>query len=163
MTLENYLDYIDYMVKTTAVLFKQIPHDRIDWKPTERSFTIGQQLAHIVGALDVYARGITKGEWGFVSIRERFLQNRHTPSLTVEEALRLLEENHQHFRASVGALTQEEFDKGEIETPQLAENVPRWRAGMLMIEHHLNHKTELFMYLKMLDVKINSAHLYRSE
>jgi uncharacterized damage-inducible protein DinB len=163
MTLRNYLDYVDYMVKTTAVLFKQVPPDRIDWKPMERSFTIGQQLAHMVGAFDVYARGITKGEWGFASIRERFLQNRHTPSVTVEEALRLLEENHQRFRTAIGALTQEEFDNGEIETPQLAAKVPRWRAGMLMIEHHLNHKTELFMYLKLLDVKVNSAHLYRAE
>lgn len=163
MTLQNYLSYIDYMVQTTDHLFRQIPADKIDWKPTESSFTIGQQLAHLVGALEVYAKGMTSGEWGFQTIRERFLQNRRTPSVSVDEAINLLHENHKKFKSIVGALREEEFQGGEIDTPQLGYKAPRWRIGMLAIEHHLNHKTELFMYLKMMGVKVNSAHLYRGE
>jgi hypothetical protein len=87
--------------------------------------------------------------------------NRRTPSIAVEEAVRLLHENHEKFRTIVGALTETDFQGGEIETPQLGMKAPRWRIGMLAIEHHLTHKTELFMYLKMLGVKVNSGHLYR--
>jgi uncharacterized damage-inducible protein DinB len=163
MTLQDYLSYTDYLVKSTAVLFQQIPEDTIDWKPTENSFTIGQQLAHMVGAFEVYAHGMTSGEWGFKSIRERFLQNRRTPSVSVAEALRLLQTNAAIFRQHVGLLTEEEFLQGELESPQLGGRVPRWRIGMLFVEHHLNHKAELFMYLKLLGVKVNSGHLYRSE
>ncbi len=163
MTLHNYLAYYDYLIETTEHLFLNIPPDKLDWKPTESSFTIGQQLTHLVGALEVYAHGITRGEWGFSSLRERFLMNRRTPSITVDEALMKLKENYSLFRTSLAALTEEEFNTVEIETPQLGGKAPRWRIGMLAIEHHLNHKTELYMYLKFLGVKVNSAHLYRGK
>ncbi|MGH2569203.1 MAG: DinB family protein [Bacteroidota bacterium] len=162
MTLHNYLSYVDYLVKSTEILFQQIPPDKIDWKPTENSFTIGQQLAHMVGAVEVYSRGITTGDWGFKTIRERFLQNRRTPSVNVEEALKHLTENHAVFKRLVGGLSEEDFNSGEIDSPQLGGKFPRWRVAMLFVEHHLNHKAELFMYLKLLGVKVNSGHLYRS-
>lgn len=161
MTLQQYLSYIAYLVNSTEFLFQQIPEEKIDWKPTENSFTIGQQLAHMVGAFEVYARGMTTGDWGVKSMRERFLQNRRTPSITVSEAIRLLHANHDEFRRRIGSLSEEEFLRGELETPQLGGSFPRWRIGMLFIEHHLNHKAELFMYLKLLGIKVNSGHLYR--
>jgi uncharacterized damage-inducible protein DinB len=163
MTLQNYLSYIEYLVKSTELLYQHIPPESIDWKPTEHSFTVGQQLAHMVGAFTIYAHGLTTGEWGFRSIRERFLQNRRTPSVSAQEAIRLLNENYAEFRRRVGNLREEEFATGEIETPQLGGRFPRWRIGMLFIEHHLNHKAELFMYLKLLGVEVNSGHLYRSQ
>lgn len=161
MTLQNYLSSIDDLVKSTEHLFQQIPEEKIDWKPAEHAFSVGQQLAHIVGAFEGYARGMTTGAWGFRSIRELFLQNRRTPSVTVAEATRLLRANHAEFRRCIGNLSEEEFLRGEVETPQLGGSVPRWRIGLLFIEHHLNHKAELFMYLKLLGIEVNSSHLYR--
>jgi uncharacterized damage-inducible protein DinB len=162
MTLENFLSYCDYLVKSTEILFQQVPPDKVDWKPTDGSFTIGQQMSHIAGAFEVYAHGITTGNWGFTSIRERFLKNRHQPTVSVEDAIKAMNDNHREFRRLVGALGDDEFNGGAIDTPQLGGKVPRWRIGMLFIEHHLYHKAELFMYLKLLGVKVNSGHLYRS-
>lgn len=162
MTLQNYLTYCDHLIATTEHLFLHVPPDRLDWKPTESSFTIGQQLAHLVGALEVYAHGITRGEWGFASMREILLKNRHTPTIGVEEAVKMLYECYQEFRTLVGSLSEEEFSNGTVNTPQLG-IVPRWRIAMLAAEHHINHKAELYMYLKVLGVKVNSAHLYRGK
>lgn len=92
-------------------------------------------------------------------MREIFVFNRHTPSKTSEEAVQLLRENYSEFRRLLTALTEDEFNDGEIDSPQLG-RVPRWRAAMLAVEHHVNHKAELFMYLKILGVKVNTGHLY---
>ena len=159
MTLQNYLQYFDEMFTPTVPLFRMVPADKIDWKPTERSFTTGQLMAHIAGALGVYGRGIARGEWGYASMREIFLRNRRTPSLKVEEAVAVLEKNHAEFNQLLRTLTEEEFDSGEIDTPQLG-RVPRWRIAMLALEHHINHRAELFMYLKILGVEVNTGHLY---
>jgi len=161
MTLQQFLSYVDYMMDTTANLFQQVPPEKIDWKPTNSSFTVGQQMAHIVGAIDIYAGGITKGEWGFTSMRERFLMNRRAPSMTADEALAQLNIQRASFRARVGALSEAEFAGGEVASPQMGGLFPRWRVALLFIEHHLNHKAELFMYLKMLGIKVNTGHLYR--
>ncbi len=160
MTLKDYLSYFDDVVGSTEKLFRLIPPDKLDWKPTENTFTLGQQIAHLSGALGVYAHGIASGDWGFKSMRERFVLNRRTPTMNVEEAVQLLNENLVEFRKVVGALTQEEFDKGEIDSPQLG-RVPRWRLAMLAVEHHINHKAEIFMYLKLIGVAVNTGNLYK--
>ncbi|MBI3787781.1 MAG: hypothetical protein HY276_05930, partial [Ignavibacteriales bacterium] len=87
MTLQNYLTYFDQMMKPTEALFRMVPPDKIDWSPTENGFTCGQLMCHIAEALRVYGHGIAHGDWGFSSMRERFLANRHTPSMSVEEAV----------------------------------------------------------------------------
>lgn len=161
MTVHQYLTYCDYLFHSTEELFKIVPPDKMDWKPTENSFSVGQQMAHMAGALGVYARGITTGDWGFTSMRERFLQNRRTPELSVEEALKGLRENYEEFRRLVGSLSDEAFLREDVPSPQLGGTFPRWRVALLAVEHHLNHKAELFMYLKLLGVKVNSLHLYR--
>jgi len=159
MTLQNYLSYFDEMMKPTGPLFLMVPADKLDWKPTESAFTVAQLMAHIAGSLGVYGRGIATGDWGFKSMREIFVFNRHTPSKTSEEAVQALNENYSEFRRHLAGLTEEEFNTGEIDSPQLG-RVPRWRAAMLAVEHHVNHKAELFMYLKVLGVKVNTGHLY---
>lgn len=160
MTLRDYLLYVDSLIKPTESLFRLVPHDKIDWKPTENSFTVGQLMSHIGGGLRVYGNGITNGKWGFHSMREIFVLNRSQDTLTVEEAVQKLQACHAEFNKLVGALSEDEFNTGEVDTPQLG-RVPRWRIAMLCIEHHLNHKAELFMYLKLLGVNVNTGTLYR--
>ncbi|MGB2869107.1 MAG: DinB family protein [Bacteroidota bacterium] len=161
MTLQQFLAYCDDMVRPTEPLFRSVPADKLDWKPTENSFTLAQQMAHIAGALEEYGNGIATGDWSFGSMRERFVQNRHTPSMNVEEAVTLLNKNYQIFKNLLSALSEEEFSSGEIETPQFGGKSPRWRVAMLAVEHHINHKAELFMCLKMIGVKVNTGTLYR--
>ena len=161
MTLQQFLAYCDDMVRPTEPMFRSVPADKLDWKPTENSFTIAQQMVHMAGALEVYANGIVTGNWGFDSMRERFVQNRHTPSMNVEEAVALLNTNYQIFKSQLSTLSEEEFNSGEIDAPQFGAKTPRWRVAMLAVEHHINHKAELFMCLKILGVKMNTGTLYR--
>ena len=116
-------------------------------------------MAHIAGSLGVYGKGIATGDWGFKSMREIFVFNRRTPGATIEQAVKALQENYSEFKRLLGSLTENEFNEGEIDSPQLG-RVPRWRAAMLAVEHHVNHKAELFMYLKVLGVRVNTGHLY---
>ncbi|HEY6952830.1 MAG TPA: DinB family protein [Bacteroidota bacterium] len=162
MTLRNFLAYFDDVVAPTEQLFRLIPPDKLDWKPVDNGFSLGQQIAHLSGALGVYAHGIARGEWGFRSMRERFVMNRHTPSMDVGEAVRVLNENAAEFRSILGSLTEEEFNNGEVDSPQLG-RVPRWRLAMLAVEHHINHKAELFMCLKVLGVSVNTGNLYKRQ
>jgi uncharacterized damage-inducible protein DinB len=159
MTLRNYLSYFDTIIESTEKLLRMIPPDKLDWKPTENSFTFGQQLAHLSGAIGVYGRGIAGGDWGFKSMRDRFVLNRHTTPIGIEEAITSLQSNYAEFKDRVGGLSEEEFNNGEIDSPQLG-RVARWRLAMLAVEHHLNHKAELFMYLKLLGAKVNTGNLY---
>jgi len=160
MTQQNFLSYCDEIIPPTEQLFRLIPPDKIEWKPAESTFTLGQQIAHISGALAAYGRGIALGDWGFKSMRERFVLNRRTPSMGVEEAIATLKKNYGEFRSLLSGLTEDEFDKGEVDSPQLG-RAPRWRLALLAVEHHINHKAELFMSLKQLGISVNTGNLYK--
>lgn len=161
MTVSDYLRYFDDLIPPTESLFRLAPPDKLDWKPAETSFTVGQQMAHITGALEVYGNGVATGAWGFTSMRERFLMNRRAPSVTTEEAVKALHEQYAVFKKLVGSLSEEEFQRGEVDAPQFGKKTLRWRVAMLAAEHHVTHKAELFMYLKILGVKVHTGHLYR--
>ena len=161
MTVRNYLDYVASLMPSTEGLFRAVPVDKLDWKPTENAFTLGQQIAHMALALGAYAKGTASGEWGFSSMRERLVENRKTPTMTSEQGLEKLRETHAQFQALIGALSEEEFNEGTVFAPQFPQPVQRWRVAMLAVEHHLNHKAELFMCLKLLGVKVHTGHLYR--
>lgn len=75
---------------------------------------------------------------------------------------RELRTNVAMFKTGVGALTEEEFNSGTVFAPQFGgRQMPRWRVAMLFLEHHHNHKAELFMSLKVMGLKVNTGHLYR--
>lgn len=159
MTVQNYLSYFDEMMEPTIPMFRLAPADKVDWKPMENAFTVGQLMAHMGISLEVYGGGLAGGNWGVQSMREIFVRNRHTPSLSVEEAVTMITKNYEEFRKSIGGLSEDDFNLGEVDSPQLG-RVPRWRLAMLAVEHHVNHRAELFTYLKMLGVKVNTGTLY---
>jgi hypothetical protein len=162
MTLPQYLSYVDDILAPIPALFRLVPEDRVEWTPVPGTFTCGQLMAHIAGAVEVYANGITKGEWGFTSIRERLVMNRHTPSVNAETAVGLLEANTKIFRERVGALSEDEFQNGLVVSPQLGGPSPRWRVALFFADHHLTHRAELFMYLRVLGIRVHTGTLYRA-
>ncbi len=162
MTIQQYLQYVDEIMIPTEAMFELVPDDKIDWAPVDGFFSLGQLIGHIAGAVGVYAGGITKGDWTFQSMREIFVRNRRSPSVTKDIALKELRANAERFKSAVGALTEEEFNNGTVFAPQFGgKQTPRWRVAMLFLEHHHNHKLELFMSLKMLGLNMNTGHLYR--
>lgn len=159
MTVPQYLAYFDEMMRPTASMFRLVPADGIDWKPTDNSFSLGQLMAHIALSLGFYGRGIAYGDWGVKSMREIFVRNRHTPAFSFEEAVQLLEENYKEFKQRIGTISEDDFNNGVVDSPQLG-RAPRWRLAMLAVEHTVNHRAEMFMYLKLLGVKVNTGTLY---
>lgn len=161
MTAQQFLELLDRQRMPTEALFRSVPPDRIEWTPGESIFTLGQHMAHMAGALSVYANGIASGDWGFTSMRERLVKNRSTPSLSVEEGLSVLGRGFDDMHRLVGGLTDEEFNSGEVNAPQLGGLQPRWKIAQFGLEHHITHKSELFMCLRILGARVHTGTLYR--
>lgn len=162
ITIQQYLQYVDEIMIPTEAMFELVPDEKIDWSVIEGFFTLGQLMGHIAGAVGVYAGGITKGDWTFQSMREILVRNRRSPSVTKSVALDELRKNVILFKSGIAALTPEEFNAGTVFAPQFGGNqTPRWRIALLFLEHHNNHKAELFMSLKVMGQKLNTGHLYR--
>jgi uncharacterized damage-inducible protein DinB len=159
MTVSQFHSYATEVLKPTAPMFLLVPHDTIAWKPTDDSFTVGQLMYHIAGALQFNATGIARNEWSMPTLRHIFVANRRTPTATVDEALALYRKTSSLFLNLFETMSDEEFQTAEVDSPQLG-HAQKWKIAMFAMEHHLSHKAELFMYLKLMGVKVTTRELY---
>jgi uncharacterized damage-inducible protein DinB len=159
MTMQQYITWFDDVVAPTGPMFRRVPPDRLGWKPTESSFTLGQQLGHIPGALLFFA-GVLNGEQQRLrSLKEILLANRRQPSFSVDEALIQLDKSVTEFKKAVQNAGDLKFQTGLLQTPQFGE-VVFWRYCFFALEHHIHHLMELHICLKLLGIKVNTLTLY---
>ncbi len=159
MTIQEYFSWFDDSVRTTEAMYHLVPGDKLGWKPTETSFTLGQLIEHMPKALWFNARVIASEEWPLKSMREILVTNRRHQTATVDEGLTHLVEWSTEFKQAVKNLGDEKFQHGDINTPQWG-TLPIWRFAIFVLEHHLNHKMELHMYLRLLGAEVNTETLY---
>ncbi len=159
MTPLQFVSYAEQMLAPTIPMFQLVPPDKIDWKLTEGSFTCGQLMHHMGGSLRFNANGLRNNDWALPSLRHIFLANRREQSSTVEEAVQLYNETSKEFFDTFRTMPEEEFRNAIVNTPQFGPQ-EKWRYALFAVAHHLNHKTELFMYLKTMGIKVGSRELY---
>jgi len=159
MTILQFHEYAQSVLAPTEPMFRLVPENATDWKPTETSFTTGQLLHHIAYSLKFNSDGIQKNIWAVQSMRHVFLANRKTPNSSVEDAVRYYRETSTEFLNVFSVMSDDEFQNGEVDSVQLGRE-KKWRVALFALEHHLNHKAELFMYLKMMGIKVTTKELY---
>jgi uncharacterized damage-inducible protein DinB len=159
MTIQQYRSWFDEVLAPTEPMFRLVPPEKLDWKITETSFTLGQLLNHMPRAFWFMAKVINKEELPLKSMREIFVSNRRQQSSTPEEAVELLRSSTSDYRKAITALTDDQFQSGLIDTPQKG-LVPYWRYAAFSLEHHIHHLMELHFSLKVLGVKVNTGTLY---
>ncbi len=160
MTVAQFHQYAVEILQPTESLFLFVPEDKKDWQPVEGAFTAGQLMLHMAEALRFNANGIQKNEWAVPSMRHIFVANRKTSSATVQEALSTYRESSKLFLDIFASMDNEEFQHGEVDSIQMGK-VQKWRISLFALDHHLNHKAELFMYLKLMGVKVGTKELYQ--
>ncbi|MBI5474857.1 MAG: DinB family protein [Ignavibacteriae bacterium] len=159
MTKAEYLSWFDQVLAPTEPTFRRVPSDKLEYKLTEHSFSLGQLLRHIPGSFLFMAKVINREAIEWKSLPEILLANRRHGSATVEEGIRLLHEYTSRFKRSIESLSEEDFQRGTIDTPQLG-NIPYWRYAAFALEHHIHHFMELHLTLKSLGVHVNTKTLY---
>lgn len=80
--------------------------------------------------------------------------------MDVEMSVNAWRKNRAYFHRRIQQLSKEEFQRGEVFGLPFGGPVVRWRLSLFAAEHLLNHKAELFMYLKLLGERVHTGHLY---
>ena len=159
VTKQEFLEYLDWVLRPCEALMKLAPDDKLDYAPVEGMFTLGQLLHHLALSLGLYARGFGTGDWGVRSMREIFLRNRRTEPITGKKAVEILEESKRRVIETIRHLTEDEFRNKELDSPTIGRQ-KIWRLCIHMVEHQLIHKEQLFLYLKLLGIKVHTGTLY---
>jgi hypothetical protein len=158
MTISEYLGWFDEVLEPTEPMVRLVEASFLDWRPTERSFSVGQLIAHLPLALRFNAQ-VLRQEEGLPTIREILVRNRRHPAASVDEALSMLRQGIAEFKGAVEQMTDGEFQTKIISTPQKG-SIPVWRFGAFVLEHHIHHLMELHLSLRILGIPVNTRTLY---
>jgi uncharacterized damage-inducible protein DinB len=158
--------------RTTARLLDKVDPERLGWKPETGSnwMTVGQLLKHISNACGAGCKGLVAGDWGLpagTSLEDLLPEVNLPPAeklprvASVEEAKRLLAEDEAVALEMIALAGENDLANRVVAAPWAPEaSMPLGRHLLRMIEHLERHKSQLFYYLKLQGVRVDTADLW---
>jgi hypothetical protein len=163
---------IEMTYKSTQGLLDLVDDDKLDWKPATGSnwMTTGQLLKHITEACGAAFRGFVTGDWGWglpegkdiadLTPEEMLPPAEALPTIgSVGEAKQALEADKQLALAMLAQTPPEGFEK-PIAAPWDPSEMQLGHRLLQMVEHLKQHKAQLFYYLKLQEVPVDTSHLW---
>lgn len=150
------LDELEREAKTTKKLLEKVPTERLDWKPHEKSYSIGAlagHIAEIAGWLDLM---LNADELDFATMN-------YTPPAIKENAdiMKLFEENQANGKSVLQNATDEKFEgnwrmrQGE----QIFFELPRTQVIRTWVFNHIvHHRAQLGVYLRLLNIPVPGTY-----
>jgi hypothetical protein len=149
-------------VEQAQHLLALVPRDRLGWRPElpGEAFTVGHLLGHLLLCLSGFCAVLQAAKpealAHFTRLRDLRVNGEYTPT----EAAPLIEVYLRHIEEGFALLSDGDLGRclPTVFVPG-GETVLTLLLGNL--EHVINHKYQLFFYLKMLGVPVGTADLYR--
>ena len=142
------LPEFDHEMTVTRKLLERVPEGQFDWKPHQKSMTLGQLAQHVA----------TIPRWGTVTMSQNdfdLASNEPPPQATTRA---------EHVRSARAALVGK--GDGEMTVPWALKrgnsvifSMPRtavWRS--FVMSHLIHHRAQLGVYLRMHDVPLPSVY-----
>ena len=151
---------LDEQMERAQHLISLIPPDKLQWSPHPETLRVCDLLGHLLECLAgfcaiLYAVNADKLSH-FAALRE--LPVNHC--CEIDEARERLSEYALRIEEGFALLTDDDLARS-VPTVFAAEGEPVMTLILGNFEHLMNHKYQLFFYLKLLGVGVNSADLYR--
>ena len=154
-----FLAKLDEQVELTERLISLIPPDKLTWKPHPDSLPVCDLLGHLLECLAGFCATLYAANPDrlahFAKLRE--LPVNHC--CQIEEARERIREYARHAGEGFRLLTAGELSKN-IPTVFVADGETVLTLLLGNLEHLINHKYQLFFYLKLLGVPVGTGDLY---
>lgn len=153
---EAFLGELGYEAMSTRKILERVPTEKFDWKPHEKSMTMGQLANHVADMFAWYALTLDTDELDFASGSYKPPKPDNTGDLVA-----LFDKNLAMANESIGKSNAENF--GQMWTLRSGEHVifslPKTAAlRTFVINHIVHHRGQLSLYLRMNDIPVPSIY-----
>ena len=150
-------------------LFRRVADDELAWRPGEGRawMTMGQLLMHCARfGCGKAIRGFVEGDWGpapaDAGTEVHVPPPAALPSVTsVSQALELLDEDRCLALRCIAAVDDADLFGTSLTAPWGGGERPLFQQLLHMIAHLVQHKGQLFYYLKLMGKDVSTADLWR--
>lgn len=154
------LSKLEEQIERAQHLITLIPPDKLEWKPQPDSLRVCDLLGHLLECLagfcaTLYAVNSDRLA-DFVNLRE--LPVNHCCG--IEEARDRLRDYEMHIKQGFALVSDVDLSR-RVPTVFVPEGEVLMTVLLGNLEHFINHKHQLFFYLKLLGVGVTTSDLYR--
>lgn len=142
---------LEHELRVTRSLLERVPDDRLDWKPHEKSFSLGSLAAHVANLPYWITSTLQSDFFDLTGVTHR------APVADRAELLELFEQRAAEARAALAAV-----DDADLLRPwelRMGEKVLQRMSRLAVIRgmgisHFIHHRGQLSVYLRLLDVPL---------
>lgn len=152
---EAFLGELDYEAVSTRKMLERIPAEKFDWKPHEKSMTMGQLATHVADMFKWYPATLEADEMDFAKGYDQ------PKPQTTEELVGVFDQNLAAANESLKRAAPEEFTKnwslrnGE----DIFFTMPK--AAVLrtfVVNHIVHHRGQLAVYMRLNDIPVPAVY-----
>jgi len=159
MTKNEYYEVVMGNYAPVEKLIGMVPADKVNWRPGPTFMSVGQVISHLSDGLGGGLEMMVSGKFPSMEEMEVGMKLENLPSCGPKEGLDKLEMDKKILRQVLDGMSEEDFTNKVFSVPW------GWKAKMermaiAFLEHFTNHKMQLFTYLKLLDLPVNTQTLY---
>jgi len=159
MTKNEYYEIVMENYKPTEKLISMVPADNLKWQPGLMFMSTGQLVCHLSEGIGGGLEMLLVGNWPSMKEMEEGMKLENLPSCSLQEALDKLEKDKKILRRVLDGLSEEDFTNKVVSVPW-GWNAKMERMAINFLGHFNNHKMQLFTYLKLLGLPVNTETLY---
>ena len=159
MTKNDFYELVMQAYGPAEAMIRMVPADKLSWRPGPNFMSLGQVICHLASGLGSDLQCLASGVWPKPDEMAEALKLENMPSCTSEEAAERLQKDKAMLRETLDGISEEDFTEKIVSVPW------GWHAKLermlvLFREHFTNHKMQLFLYLKLLGLPVNTETLY---
>lgn len=147
---------LDGELATTRRVLERVPEEKFDWKPHEKSMSLGQLASHVARLL----------QWGIATAQSDELDLAAGPPNLAQatgsaDLLRIFDENVVAFNQAMQGVDDAALARDWVMRRGEKEMIRRPRAAILrgfVLSHIIHHRGQLSVYLRLLDVPVPSIY-----
>ncbi|HEX5233719.1 MAG TPA: DinB family protein [Silvibacterium sp.] len=153
---EIYLPEFDNEMKKTRAILERVPVDKPDFKPHERSMTLGKLAAHVAQLPDFGTVIIEEPSLDFATgkMKPLVMESR-------EQLLAAFDENVKKTRKAIAGATDEHWQqmwKLSFQGKTITENKRFLVYRDMFLNHQVHHRGQLGVYLRLNDIPLPATY-----
>ena len=159
MTKNEFYKVVMENYRPTEKLIGMVPGDKLNWRPGPTFMSAAQLVCHLSDGLGAGLEWLLGGKWPSMEEMGESMKLENLPSCSPQEALDKLEKDKRILRQILDGMSEEDFTNKVVSAPWgMRAKMERMAIGFL--GHFTNHKMQLFTYLKLLGLPVNTQTLY---
>jgi hypothetical protein len=151
---------IEEQIERAARLIALAPADKIEWRPLPDSFRVCDLFGHLLECLAGFCAALYALDPERLSHFAQLQKLKVNHCCGVEEARERIDEYRLAIREGFANLTDQDLAR-RLPTLFVEQGEAALTILLGNLEHFINHKYQLFFYLKLLGVPVSTSDLYQ--